>query len=104
MSVPAKNPKLPKSVSNRINGKLGGRPKGAKNKTGADIRLLAQQYAPAALAEIGRLSKYAESEGVRVKAGEVILDRAYGRAPQPFDGDGQGGPIVYELVQYGAKR
>lgn len=55
--------------------------------------MIARQYAPAAIRELGRLAEEAESETARIAAGREILDRAYGKSPQPLDGDGEGGPI-----------
>lgn len=46
-----------------------------------DLRALAQDYAPAALAELGRLAIEADSESTRLAAIKEILERAYGRAP-----------------------
>jgi hypothetical protein len=40
----------------------GGRQKGTPNKATAEVKLLAQKYAPAAIEELGRLSTGAESE------------------------------------------
>ena len=56
----------------------GGRQKGTPNKARAEVKVLAQKYAPAAIEELGRLSTEAESEIARVAAGKEILDRAYG--------------------------
>jgi hypothetical protein len=52
------------------------------NKATADIRELAQNYAPEALVELARLAKGAASEAARVGAIKEILDRAYGKSPQ----------------------
>ena len=62
--------------------KTGGRVAGTPNKTTAEIRNLAGQYGPAALAELVRLSVHAESEQTRVSACKEILDRAYGKSTQ----------------------
>ena len=62
--------------------KTGGRVAGTPNKTNAEIRNLAGQYGPAALAELVRLSTSAESEQTRVSACKEILDRAYGKSTQ----------------------
>ena len=86
-----KNLKKPKSAAN---GKLGGRPKGSVNKATASIRELARKYAPDALEELSRLARKADSETARVSAIKELLDRAYGKSPQPMDGDGEGGPIL----------
>jgi hypothetical protein len=48
-----------------------------------EIRLLAQQYGPAAIEEAARLMREAESEQVRIAAINTLLDRGYGRPCQP---------------------
>ena len=65
----------------------GGRKPGTPNKATAEIKDLARQYAPDALAELARLARKAESESARVAAIKEILDRAYGKAPQAIVGD-----------------
>lgn len=75
--------------------KTGGRKKGVQNKITAEIKEIAQQYAPQALAELARLMVEAESEAARVAAIKEILDRAYGKSPQALTGDG-GGPIEHK--------
>lgn len=60
----------------------GGRKKGTPNKATAEIRELAQAYAPEYLAELARLAKEAQSESVRVSAIGMLLDRGYGKASQ----------------------
>jgi len=60
-----------------------GRPKGARNKATAEVKAMAQTYAPAAIKELARLSTGAESEAARVAASKEILDRAYGKPMQP---------------------
>jgi hypothetical protein len=62
--------------------KTGGRQPGTLNKVTADVRELAGQYGPAALAELARLSTNADSEQARVSACKEILDRAYGKSTQ----------------------
>ncbi len=73
-----------------------GRKSGQPNKATAEIKAMACCYAPEALAELARLATKAESEQARVSAIKEILDRAYGKSPQPHDGDGQGGAIKIE--------
>ncbi len=77
-----------------------GRRRGSLTKATAEVRLeikeLAQQYAPAALKELARLTTHAESEPARVAAIKEILDRAYGKSPQALTGDG-GGPIQHQV-------
>ena len=58
----------------------GGRQKGGLNKTTAEMRELALDYGPDAIAELARLSKEAQSETARIQACNTILDRAYGKA------------------------
>ena len=65
----------------------GGRQKGTPNKATAEVKVLAQKYAPAAIEELGRLSTGAESEAARVAASKEILDRAYGKPMQPVVAD-----------------
>lgn len=67
--------------------KTGGRQKGTPNKATADVKAMAMQYAPAAMAELARLCVEAESEPARVAAIKEIMDRAYGKARQPLVGD-----------------
>lgn len=76
----------------------GGRKPGSPNKATIEVRALARQYGPAALRELARLCREAESEAARVSAIKELLDRAYGKSPQPLDGDGKGGPIKGALT------
>jgi hypothetical protein len=57
------------------------------NKVTAEIKALAQQYAPASMKELARLALKAESEQARVAAIKEILDRAYGKSPQSVTAD-----------------
>lgn len=77
--------------------KTGGRAKGTPNKATADIKALAQAYAPAAMKELARLSVLAESEPARVAAIKELFDRGFGKARQPITGDDDGPPIRQEL-------
>ncbi len=80
----------PKIGGNRGNaGK--GRPKGAPNKATAEIRELALEHGPAAVAELARLSTNAESETARIQACNAVIERAYGKAVP-------GRPIVLDLL------
>ena len=73
-----------------------GRRKGSITKATADVRLLAQQYGPDAMRELARLASKANSETARVAAIKELLDRGYGRSPQPLQvgGDPEGVPIA----------
>ena len=45
----------------------------------AEVRNLALEFGPAAVAELARLSIQAESEAARISACNAIIERAYGR-------------------------
>lgn len=74
-----------------------GRKKGSPNKVTAEIRTIAQAYGAAAIEQAARLAGLivedgepigvANSEQARISAIGIILDRAYGKAPQPLVGD-----------------
>jgi hypothetical protein len=58
----------------------------------ADVKATAQQYAPAAIEELARLTTEAESESARVAAIKELLDQAYGKSRQSISGE-DGEPI-----------
>lgn len=70
-----------------------GRPKGAANKTTADVKALAQVHGPAAIERLAHLMKNAGSEAAQVAAANSLLERAYGKAAQPHVGDKDADPI-----------
>lgn len=80
----------------------GGKREGAGRKPGAlsaakkSLRDLARVHVPTVLKELARLATKAESEQARVSAIKEILDRSYGKAPQPMTGEEGEGPV--ELV------
>lgn len=87
--------------------KTGGRTKGTPNKATGEAKHLASAYGPAAIEAAAKLaglvnngSGKAESEQARLTAIGLILDRAYGKAPQAIVGDEDGGPVkqVLEIV------
>ena len=53
----------------------------------ADVRLLAREYGRDAMLELVRLVKEGKAEGTRVAAIKELLDRGYGKSPQPLTGD-----------------
>lgn len=67
-----------------------GRPKGALNKVTADVRALAQKYGADAIETLSQIMKADDQPAAaRVSAAKEILDRAYGKSPQPItEGDG----------------
>lgn len=90
----------------------GGRQKGTPNKATAEVKDLARRYGPDAIKEAAKLAGLinsgqgkAESEAARMAAINTILDRAYGKAAQPIDGDGDGGPIktLSEIILRGVR-
>ena len=76
--------------------KTGGRQKGTGNKATADIQALAQQYCPAAVAELGRLAQHALSEQAKVAAIKELIDRGYGKSAQVIAGD-KNNPVALEI-------
>lgn len=63
----------------------GGRVKGTPNKATAEIKDIARQHGPQAVAVLAKLMVEAESEQARVAAANAILDRAYGKPTQQID-------------------
>lgn len=81
----ADEPKKPENTGNA--GK--GRPKGAVNKVTADVRALAMKHGPRAVEVLADIMENSNSDRNRIAAAKEILDRAYGKSPQPItDGDG----------------
>lgn len=68
-------------------GNPGGRPKAA-----ISVRDLARQHTTDAIKTLVK-ALAAKNESVRVSAAQALLDRGWGKAPQPLDGDGEGGAI-----------
>jgi hypothetical protein len=62
---------------------------GVPNRVTAEVRTLAREHGPAAIQELARLAKEAQSEQARISACNALLDRAYGRsqASQPVELD-----------------
>ena len=66
--------------------KFGGRRPGTPNKVTAEIRDVARQYGPQAIATLVGLMRSSRSEKVRMAAAELLLDRGYGRVAQAVAG------------------
>lgn len=73
-----------------------GRPKGALNKTTAEVKELAQKHGPAAIQTLAKLAKSADSDAAKIAACKELLDRAYGKAAQPVGG-GDGTEAIKHL-------
>jgi hypothetical protein len=84
--------------------RVGGRQKGTPNKATAEVKDIARKYGPDAIKRLAALGGLiegqvaAESEAAQVAACNTILDRAYGKASQPIDGDGDGGPVLLQVI------
>jgi len=80
-----------------------GRRPGTHNRHTVEIRTVAMQYGPAAVAALAELSglapgERAESETARIAALKELLDRAYGKSTQPLSGDPDGPPLAIEFT------
>ena len=70
-------------------GNPGGRPKEV-----GEVRDLARQYTPAAIAALeGVMSSPTAPAAARVAAAEALLNRAWGKPTQPLAGDDDAGPV-----------
>lgn len=90
----------------------GGRSPGVPNKVNREIKEIARQYGPAAIERAAKLAGLlnegegrAESEAAQIAAMNIVLERGYGKAPQPMTGNEDGGPIKHtvEVSFVGAK-
>lgn len=77
-----------------------GRPKGSKNKMPAELKALAQTYAPEALKTLSQIMRDAAApQAARVSAANSLLDRGYGKPVQQNEIGGIDGlPIKYEFT------
>ncbi len=85
--------------------KPGRSPEGVKAvKDHREIQELARLHGPKAIEAMAEIlkSKMA-SDLAKISASNALLDRGYGKAPQPHDGDGQGG-VIHVVVQTGVPR
>jgi hypothetical protein len=71
-----------------------GRPSGATNKATDELRSLAREHTPDALATLASIMKASESDAARVSAANSLLDRGYGKPAQALvGGDEEDNPI-----------
>lgn len=75
--------------------KTGGRLKGTPNKATADIRALAQTYAPDAIATLAKImGSEKEPAPARVAAAKELIDRGYGKSVQAVEMSGPNGEPI----------
>lgn len=74
-----------------------GRKKGTPNKITADIKALAQEYGPRAIAVLADILKTSKSEQAKIAAAKELMDRGFGKSVQRAEHSGpEGGPIEHE--------
>ena len=70
----------------------------------ADVKAAARALTPLAMQTLSAIaSDLTAPAAARVSAAQALLDRGWGKAAQPVDGDGQGGPIKAEITTIDAK-
>lgn len=81
-------------------GNPGGRP-----KVLTEVKEAARQHGPAAIKQLATLMVSGDTDAAKIAACRELLDRAYGKAAQPLDGDGDGGPIrtLSEIILRGVR-
>lgn len=93
---PAQNRKKPRGrpfePGNRAN--PGGRPKLPEDVK--HVREIAREYTLEAVAALASVMSNG-SGPAKVAAANALLDRGWGKAAQPVDGDGEGGPIQHAI-------
>lgn len=62
-------------------------------KTPTQIKSLARAHTEAAINCLVGVMENSTSDPARVSAAQALLDRGWGKAAQPVDGDGEGGPV-----------
>lgn len=67
--------------------KSGGRQKGSKNKSTADVKALAQLHGPEAIERLVSLMRSSANEQTSVSAAKELLDRGYGKATQYIEAE-----------------
>ena len=76
-----------------------GRKKGSKHLLTADLKAACREHMPVIIAELVNIATKGETHAARVAAIKELLDRGYGKAVQPVDGDGEGGPIKFTQIR-----
>ena len=82
----------------------GGRKAGVPNKATGEIKEIARRWGPDAIKALAGIAGLdpdgtpAQSEQARIAALAILLDRGYGKAPQPQTGEGGEGPMTLRVM------
>jgi hypothetical protein len=77
-----------------------GRKKGTPNKVTSEVKLIAQQYGEEAIATLARIMRTSDNDADRTNAIKELLNRGYGRAPNPVHLAGwNGGPLGADFIK-----
>jgi hypothetical protein len=80
--------------------KTGGRVKGSVNKATADLKALAQTYAPDAVKTLAAIMMTSENHTARIAASKELLDRGYGKSIHGVELTGKDGePVVITRIE-----
>jgi hypothetical protein len=72
-------------------------------KTPTQIASLARAHTAAAINCLVGIMENGASEPAKVTAAQALLDRGWGKAAQPHDGDGEGGPVQVNITWQSGK-
>ena len=75
---------------------VSGNPLGRPKKY-VEITRLAQNHSVEALEKLVEIMRNKRSPKLALKAAELILDRAWGKAPQAITGESGSGPVKFEV-------
>ena len=68
-------------------------------KAPTEIRSLARSHTASAIKTLaGIMNEKKAPAAARVSAAQALLDRGWGKAPQPLDGNGEGAPIMFKTI------
>lgn len=88
--------KVGKPFEKGQSGNPGGRP-----KTIGEVQELAREQTPAAIASLVNIATAGKSEAARVSAATELLNRAWGKAPVTYSGEGgEGAPKAEITVRF----
>ena len=95
---------MPCPTASRTNGAKGGRPKGrgrlgpevyeARKAARLSLRERCQQNELEFVETLEHIARHSLNDNARISAISQLFDRGRGKAAQPHDGDGQGGPVT----------